>query len=179
MKHMKGSIVVYRGIPYVQIIRHAIETACVAGWCGNGWCMVWVTVETEHGEVADLFVALAPCPLPRHRCFCCRQWWWLCHNHQMLWQVCGIIFVMAGVQVMGAGWGFVSGNEVWGGVVTFWWPSLLAHFPGIVVCCCCWGWCYWCVLGWLCAVEQWLQVVALSGDDDTVNDDRGKQLLCW
>ena len=77
-----------------------------------------------------------------------------------------------------------------GGFVTFWWPLLLAHFLGIVVhcyCCCCgqqqWlmasqhhfcqGWCHWCVLWWLCTVEQWLQVVALGGDDDAVDDGGG------
>jgi len=27
-----------------------------------------LSVETGYGEVADLFVALAPCPLPRHHC---------------------------------------------------------------------------------------------------------------
>jgi len=37
----------------------------------------------------------------------------------LLWLVMwhhGIIFVIAGVQVMAAGWGFVSGNEIWGGL---------------------------------------------------------------
>jgi len=43
------------------------------------WLVVWVTVggalsvETGYGEVADLFVALAPRPLPRHHRFCCRR----------------------------------------------------------------------------------------------------------
>jgi hypothetical protein len=27
-----------------------------------------------------------------------------------------VVFVMAGVQAMAAGWGFVSGNEIWGGL---------------------------------------------------------------
>ena len=49
------------------------------------------------------------------------------HNMTLRWQVLvgllwlvtwhhGIIFVMAGVQAMAAGWGFVSGNEIWGGL---------------------------------------------------------------
>ena len=48
--------------------------------------------------------------------------------------------------------------------------SLWRHF--------CPGWCHQCVLGWLCVVKRWLEVVALSGDDDTVDDGGGKWLLC-
>jgi len=99
--------------------------------------------------------------------FCCRQQWWLvsqlsdvvaclggtitCHVVSATWHWgggCSLGFCgwRHGIVVSFLLWlvcrwqqlcGALSVGTRYGGVVTFWWPSLLAHFPGIVVCCCC------------------------------------------
>ena len=106
----------------------------------------------------------------------------LCHNHQMLWHVWKVsIDVPCRQHDMMLSWWVLVGLlwlETWhrgivfvwlvcrqwqlgralsvemryGGVCDLWWPSLLAHFPGIIVrgCCCC------------CGQQQWLVPSFLS-----------------
>ena len=146
---MKGSLQGYALCTIkIKIIRHAVETACVA-----------------------------PRPLPRHRrlslsfplrtvtmtCVttvrCCGtsgRYQLTCHvvsaNRDMMlrWWVlvgllwlatwhCAIVFVWLVCRQWQLGRA-LSVETRYGGVVTFWWPSLLAHFPSIIVrCCCCCG----------------------------------------
>ena len=125
-----------------------------------------------------------PIDVPCRQCNMMLRWWvlvrllWLATWHR------GIVFVWLVCRQWQLGRALSVEMRYGGGLWPFGGPCYLLTsqallFIVVVVavdsnsslwCCLCWGCCHQCVLGWLCAVERWLQVVALSGDDDAVDD---------
>ena len=77
-------------------------------------------------QLSDIVACLGgTIDVPHCQCDMTLRWWvlvgllWLAMWHH------GIVFVMAGVHTTAAGWGFVSGNEIWGGLWPFGGPCYL------------------------------------------------------